>query len=77
MLFLIRIKWKRKNTLLSEQFQTSNRKIVERDKIYTPSNQIHDGSLAWLGTGTLIKKKKPGRAKVVLWVQTINKYVDI
>ena len=30
-------------------------KIVERRKINTPSTQIHDGSLSWLGTGTSIK----------------------
>jgi hypothetical protein len=33
----------------------SNIKIVERDKIDTPSTQIHDGSLSWLDTGTSIK----------------------
>jgi len=34
----------------------SNIKIVEIGKIDTPNTQIHDRSLSWLGTGTLIKK---------------------
>jgi hypothetical protein len=33
----------------------SNIKIVERGKIDTPNTQIHDCSLSWLSTGTLIK----------------------
>jgi hypothetical protein len=33
-----------------------NRKIVERGKINTPNTLIHDHSLPWLGTGTLLKK---------------------
>jgi hypothetical protein len=32
----------------------SNRKIVERDKIDTSNTQVHDRSLSWCGTGTLI-----------------------
>jgi hypothetical protein len=38
----------------------SKRKIVERVKIVTPSTQIHDRSIFWLGTGTSIKKKVAG-----------------
>ena len=34
----------------------SNRKIVERGKIDTSNVEIHDISLSWSGTGTLIKK---------------------
>jgi len=30
----------------------SNRKIVERENIDTPSTQIHDRSLSWPNTGT-------------------------
>jgi hypothetical protein len=30
-------------------------KIIERSKIDTPSTQIHDLSLSWLGTDTSIK----------------------
>jgi len=29
-------------------------KIIEKGKIDTPNMQIHDPSLSWLGTGTLI-----------------------
>jgi hypothetical protein len=32
----------------------SNRKILERRKIDTPSTQIYDQSLSWLGTGTSV-----------------------
>ena len=35
-------------------FPQSNRKIVERDNIDTPSTQIHDCSLSWLGLVTSI-----------------------
>ena len=46
----------RKNYIkLSEQFPKSNRKIVERGQIHTPSIHIHDHPLSWLGTGTSIK----------------------
>ena len=34
----------------------SNTKNVERGKFHTPSTQIHECSLPWLGTGTSIKK---------------------
>jgi hypothetical protein len=40
-----------------------NRKIVERAKINTPNSLIHDHSLPWLGTGTLLKS---GGVKLVL-----------
>ena len=43
---------KRENTTLSEQFQKSNVKIVERGKVDTPNTQIHDRSLSCLGTCT-------------------------
>jgi hypothetical protein len=33
----------------------SNTKNVERGKFHTPSTQIHECSLPWLGTGTSIK----------------------
>ena len=36
--------------------QKSNRKIVERGTIDTPSTQLHDLLLSWLGKGTSIKK---------------------
>jgi len=35
--------------------------------IYRKTTPIHDRSLAWLGTGTSIKR---GRVKLVVWVQT-------
>ena len=41
-------------------FPKSNRKIVERDKIDTPSTQIHDRSLSWLGTGISLQYKVTG-----------------
>ena len=37
-----------------------NSEIVERGKIDTPSKQIHDHSISWLGTGTSIKNKMVG-----------------
>ena len=43
------------NTTLSRQFQNSNIKVVERDKIDISNTQIHDRSLSCLGTGTSIK----------------------
>ena len=46
-----------------------NRKIVERGQIDNPNTQIHDLSLSWLGTGTLIKS---GRVKLGLWTQTYD-----
>jgi hypothetical protein len=42
-------------------------KIVERGKIDTTNTQIHDSSLSWLGTVTLINS---GEIKQVLSVQT-------
>ena len=36
---------------------TSNIQIVERGKMDTTNTQIHDRSLSWLGTGTLIRNK--------------------
>jgi hypothetical protein len=41
----------------------SNRNIIERGKIDTPSTLIHDSSLSWLGEGTSIKG---GGVKLVL-----------
>ena len=35
--------------------------------IYNPNNKIHDYSLSWLGTDTLIKRDG---VKLVLWVHT-------
>ena len=45
----------------------SNRKIVERGKIDTPSSQIHDRSLSWFGTVTSVIS---GGDKLVLWAQS-------
>ena len=64
------IKWKTKNTTLSEQFGTIrklNMKIVERGKIDTPNTQIHDRSTSCLRADTSIKSVG---VKLVLWVQT-------
>ena len=47
---------------------TSNGKIVERGKIDTPTQHIHDRSLSWLRTGTSIRKSD--EVKLVVWVQT-------
>jgi hypothetical protein len=46
-------KMKTKNTTVGT-IPKSNIKIVERDKIDTSNTQIHDRSLSWCGTGTLI-----------------------
>jgi len=46
---------KKKNTALSEQISKSNIIIVERGNIDISNTQVHDRSLTWLGTGTLIK----------------------
>jgi hypothetical protein len=40
-----------------EQFQKSNRKIVETGKINTTKSQILDLSPFWFGTATSIKKR--------------------
>jgi len=45
----------------------SNIKILERGNIDAGNTQIHDRSLSWLGTDTLIKSCW---VKLVLWVQT-------
>lgn len=45
---------KLKNTTLSEHFENPM-KIVERGKVDIPNTQIHDMSLSWHGTNTLIK----------------------
>jgi hypothetical protein len=59
-------KMKNKNTTPVRTIPKSIIKIVERSKINTLSTQIHDDSLFWLGTGTLIKS---GRVKLVIWAQ--------
>jgi len=46
----------------------SNRNVVEIDKIDIPNTHIHDCSITWLSTGTLIKG---GGAKLVLWARSI------
>jgi tellurite resistance protein TehA-like permease len=51
-------KMKNKNTTPVRTIPKSIIKIVERSKIDTLSTQIHDDSLFWLGTGTLIIKVK-------------------
>jgi len=56
-----------KNTTPVGTIPKSIIKIVERSKIDTSNTQIHDDSLFWLGTGTLIKS---GRVKLVIWAQT-------
>ena len=48
--------------------QKSNWGIIERDKIYIPSTQIHDCSLSWLGTNTSIQS---GGVKLVVLAQTL------
>ena len=53
--------------LSSYQSGKSNRKIIERGKIYTSYKQIHDCSLSWLGTDISVKSD---RVKLVLWAQT-------
>ena len=50
-----RMKNKRYHT--ARTFPKSNRKMVERSKIYTPNTQIQDCLLSWFGTGTFIKNK--------------------
>jgi hypothetical protein len=35
--------------------QSSNRKILERDKINTPNTKIRHRSFSWIGTGTSVK----------------------
>jgi hypothetical protein len=56
------------NIILScYQSGKSNRKIIERGKIYTSCKQIHDCSLSWLGTDISVKSD---RVKLVLWAQT-------
>ena len=42
------IKWKMKNTTLSEQFQNQNSKS-EKDKIDTPNKEISARSISWPG----------------------------
>jgi hypothetical protein len=50
------IKWKIKKYHSVRTILKSNRKIVERGKMDTPSTQIRYLWLSWLGTGTSIKK---------------------
>jgi len=49
-------------------FPKSNRKIIERGKIYTPNTYTHDRLLSWLSTGTLITS---GGVKLVLIGQNL------
>ena len=51
-----KIKWKAKKYHNVGTFPKFKRKILERGKIGTPSTQILDRSIFWLGTGTSIKK---------------------
>ena len=48
-------------------FPKSNRKIVERSKVDTPSTHIYDPLLPWLGTGTSIKG---GGDELMLWAKS-------
>ena len=57
------------NIIKNKKYHTVGRKIVERGKIDTPSAQIHDWSLSWLGTDTSIKN---GR---VLWDKTFPSHI--
>ena len=57
--YILGIKWKTKNTTLSEHFQNP----IERDNIDTPT-QIHDKSLSWLGSHASMKSRG---VKLVLW----------
>jgi hypothetical protein len=50
----------------------SNRIVVERGKITTPSTQIHDCLISWVGTGTSIKS---GGVNHVLWNQIVFIYL--
>ena len=50
------------------RFPKSNRKIVERGKINTPSTLIQDSSISWLGTSTSIKS---GGLKLILWIKPL------
>ena len=45
----------------------SNRKIVRGDKINTLNTHLHNCSISWLDTNTLIKR---GGVKLVLWAQS-------
>ena len=47
-------KMKNKNTTMSEQFQSTTEKSLEKVKLI-PNPQIHDRSLSELGTGASIK----------------------
>jgi len=51
------IKCKRRNSTVGTVPKV-NRKSVDRGNIDNSSTQIHNGSLPWLGTCTLIKNKK-------------------
>ena len=49
---LLDIKWKAKITTLLEQFQKSNKKLLETGvKIHKHDMHIHDHSLSYLDTG--------------------------
>ena len=62
-------KWNTKHTMLSEQFQSKfHRLILEIGKIDIPYTHMHDCSITWLSTGTLIKD---GGAKLVLWARSV------
>ena len=53
-------------TYCREQFQNP----VERGTFDTPTTHIHDLSLSWIGTRTLIKS---GAIQVVLWTKTFDR----
>jgi hypothetical protein len=62
-------KWNTNNTMLSEQFQSKiHRLILEIGKIDIPYTHIHDCSITWYSTCTLIKD---GGAKLVLLPRSV------
>ena len=46
-----------KNRITYNCQYSSNRRSIERVQIDTPTTQIHDRSLSWLGMGTSLNKK--------------------
>ena len=50
-----------KNAKPSEESKC-NRKVGERDNIDAPNIQMHDSSLSWIGTNTLVKRGEVGKS---------------
>jgi hypothetical protein len=70
---ILMTKMKNKKYHTVETIPKLNIKIVERGKIDTPSTQIHDPSLSWLGTGTLIKSGAGFELLVVIGTDCIGR----